>query len=204
MTRLSDDNHYNFFRYNYQTRWISYWHQISEILKLNSNTLLEIGVGDKTVSDYLKNKGVQVVTADIDKSLEPDVVGSVLKLPFPDNSFDAVLCAEVLEHLPFEDFSKALQEIRRVSNQYAVLSLPQWGWVFHLSIKIPLFPLVELFFKISGLLKIKAGGRHYWEIGRRGYPLKKIKKIIADAGFEIIRDYINSASPYHHFFILRK
>ena len=37
---------------------------------------------------------------------------NALQLPFADNSFDKVICSEVLEHIP--DFAAALQEIERV------------------------------------------------------------------------------------------
>ena len=39
-------------------------------------------------------------------------------LPFEDNSFDLVLCCEVLEHLPDDIYQDALKEIQRVSNEY--------------------------------------------------------------------------------------
>ena len=38
--------------------------------------------------------------------------GDAQAMRFPDNSFDSIICLEVLEHLP--DFKKALDEIRRV------------------------------------------------------------------------------------------
>lgn len=38
--------------------------------------------------------------------------GSALRLPFEENAFDVVLCAEVLEHLP--DYRSALNEMERV------------------------------------------------------------------------------------------
>jgi SAM-dependent methyltransferase len=43
-------------------------------------------------------------------------------LPFPDNSFDLVLCLEVLEHLP--DSGVGLRELLRVARDCVVVSVP--------------------------------------------------------------------------------
>lgn len=51
---------------------------------------------------------------------------NVYKLPFFDNSFDLVTCLEVLEHL--ENYEKALQEIKRVTKKWAILSVPHEPW----------------------------------------------------------------------------
>jgi SAM-dependent methyltransferase len=47
---------------------------------------------------------------------------SIYELPYKDNSFDLVICTEVLEHL--DDPQKALQEMVRVSKKYLLLSVP--------------------------------------------------------------------------------
>ena len=85
-----------FHQYDYLSRWVSYWHQIDEVLKMDPKNVLEIGIGNKTVTDYLKKQGVAVTTLDINPKLKPDIVGSVLKIPVADGFFDVILCAEVL------------------------------------------------------------------------------------------------------------
>jgi SAM-dependent methyltransferase len=49
---------------------------------------------------------------DIDAARKPDVVGDAHALPFPDASFDTVVCSEVFEHL--NDPVKAVSEMKRV------------------------------------------------------------------------------------------
>jgi 2-polyprenyl-3-methyl-5-hydroxy-6-metoxy-1,4-benzoquinol methylase len=57
------------------------------------------------------------------------VQGSALTLPFADDTFDLVLCIEVLEHLPSPE--QALREIARVASGAVVLSVP-WEPVWRL------------------------------------------------------------------------
>lgn len=49
--------------------------------------------------------------------------GSIYKLPFSDNSFDTVLCSEVLEHL--DDPDKAVAQLKRVARNYVVITVPR-------------------------------------------------------------------------------
>jgi len=195
---------YSFSKYNYSERWASYWHQINEVDHLKPEQILEIGPGNNFVNDYLRRIGYRVKTLDINNNNQPDVVGSVLELPFADNSFDLILCAEVLEHLPFSEFEKALGELRRVSKKYVILSLPRWGWLFYVKLKLPFLNYLKLYFKLSGVKKHKPGGEHFWEIGKIGYPLRKIKYLIKEKKFKLIKNYLDPDSPYHHFFILEK
>jgi len=191
------------FKYDHKSRWISYWHQIREVLSLKPQSVLEIGIGNKTVSDYLKNQAIEVTTFDIYQRLNPDIVGSVLKMPFRDNSFDVVLCAEVLEHLPFKQFEKGLSELKRVTNKYLVLSLPHFGHSIKFSFKIPLIKEKKFALRVPFPIRHKFNGQHYWEIGKKGYPLLKIKQIIKKY-FKIKKDFIPFENQYHHFFILAK
>lgn len=197
-------DHFDPKNYDHEHRWMSYWYQIQEVFRLKPESILEVGVGNRFLSDYLKKAGINIRSIDISPERKPDVVGSVLNLPFGENSFDLVLCFQVLEHLPYENFPKAISEIKRITKRYAIMSLPHWGWTFYSVFKAPLIKKVKVFFKISGLLKHKFDGEHWWEIGKRGYSLGKIKTDIKKSGFKILRDYINPESPFHHFFVLEK
>ncbi len=193
---------YSFKKYVHKSRWVSYWHQIRAVADLEPNSVLVVGPGDGIVVDVLKKQIGKVKTFDIEKELNPDIVGSVDDMPLENNSFDVVLCAEVLEHLPFEKFEKSLSELRRVAGRYVVLSLPHFGPQLKLNFKIPMIKEARLAVKIPLPLKHDSSGVHYWEIGKRGYPLRKIKRIIK-RHFKIMDEFIPLENQYHHFFILK-
>lgn len=198
----------NYFDITYDTnaRWNSYWYQIYEVVKLGPKRVLEIGIGNKTVSDYLKKIGVNVTTCDLDKSLNPDIVGDILNLPFKKDSFDVVLCAEILEHLPFKQVSSALKQIHKVTNKYAIITLPRFSLTnLYLGFKIiPFIPKKQITYKIDLPFSHKFDGEHYWEIGKVNYGLSKVRKTFIDNGFLIEKDYYPPENPRHHFFILSK
>jgi len=199
-------NHYFVNSYDSKGRFISYWYQINEIIKLNPKKVLEIGIGNGFVSKYLKERRVNILTLDIDKRLNPDIVGSVLDVPFPDNSFEVVACYELLEHLQYKNFYKALSEIFRVSKSYAILSLPDASRVYRMYLQIPkigTFKRLILLPRLKNPIH-KFNGEHYWEIGKAGYPLSKITKDIEKVRFNIKKTYRIFENPYHRFFILKK
>jgi len=209
--------HYN--NYDSKGRFCSYWHQINEVLSVPSEQILEVGVGNGFVSSYLKNKRLKVITLDIDKRLNPDVIGSVLELPFPDESFDVVTCCEVLEHLTYEDFRKGLSEIFRVSKLRAILSLPDISKAYPLHVNIPKIGEIKKLIPLPGVKKptrnlnhghhLEQGEYaysvpHCWEIGEAGYSLSRISNDIETIGFKIAKTYRVFEQPYHRFFVLAK
>jgi len=201
-----EPNHYFNKSYDTKERFITYWHQINEIIELNPKKVLEIGLGNGLVANYLKQRRLNVTTMDIDERLNPDYVGSVLDIPFPDKSFDVVACFEVLEHLPYEDAPKALSEIHRVSIKYALLSLPDCTRVYRVDIQIPKIGELKRLIPLPRLRQPKHefNGEHYWEIGKAGYPLRKVTGEMRRAGFEIKKTYRGFENPYHRFFVLTK
>ena len=199
--------HYFDESYDTKERFVSYWHQITEIIQLRSNKVLEVGIGNGFVSQYLKKKGINVVTLDIDHDLKPDIVGSVLSIPFGSKSFNVISCCEVLEHLPYIDFTRALKEIHRVSREYVILSLPDHTAIYRFNIELPRIkkPIKKLIpHPFPRPTHHEYDGVHHWIIGKTNYPLTRIELDIKRTGFKIIQSYRVFEFYGHRFLLLGK
>ena len=100
----------------------SYYYQVKFITELKPESILEVGIGNKTLNNYLKQHRYSVTACDFDKTFNPDVAADVRDLPFKDNEFDVVCAFQILEHIPWEDFPTALSELQRVSKKNVVFS----------------------------------------------------------------------------------
>lgn len=195
---------YQFSSYTYPGRFASYYRQLAEVITLNPEDVLEVGVGDGVFRDYLKNNtNIPYTSVDVAGDLNPDVVGDVTKLPFQNGAFDVVCAFEVLEHIPFKEFEKALTEISRVARSYVVISLPHFGPPIQFLLKIPFFRVVRFSLKIPFPRRHSFNGQHYWEIGKRGYSLMKIRSILKKY-FTVEKEFVPFENQYHHFFVLVK
>lgn len=204
-------NKQHYFRdYDSVERFISYFYQCKLILELKVKNALDIGAGNRLTSSYLMDHGIKVVTCDIDKELKPDYIGDIRKLPFGNTRFDVVYAYQVLEHIPFEDFEKALEEMHRVSNRYVVISLPCSSTSFEFILKFPIINKIfrrnyfDLFLRFPYFYKKhKFDGQHYWELFSKGCSLSKIRKILSKR-FMILKEGRPVLNSYHYFFVLEK
>ena len=203
MTQVSKE-HYSFEKYAGTERFASYWYQLKEILEKTPTSVLEIGVGDRVVCEYLRRLGhVAYTCVDYAPDTEPDIVGDVRALPFADASFSVVCAFEVLEHLPFEDFERSVAELMRVAKERVVISVPHFGPPLRFLLKVPLFPEIRFALKIPIPRTHAFNGQHHWEIGTRGYPVARVRKALSRHG-RLVRDYVPFENQYHHFFVLDK
>lgn len=72
---------------------------------------LDAGAGRTAYKDKLLQHADEVVSLDWQQREVLDCSGSVMELPFRDDTFDSVFCSQVLEHVPMPE--KALQEFHR-------------------------------------------------------------------------------------------
>lgn len=166
--------------------------------------MLEIGVGNGFVSNYLRDRGIDVVTLDVNAQLEPDVLGSITAIPFRDASFDVVTACEVLEHLPKEFVVAALCEMRRVTRGRAVVSVPNRRIVYAVQLPIPKVGLRRWLYERCDPPDSAPGPEHQWEIGDGTVSAKHVRAWITEAGFQIERDYRPFENTTHHFFVLSR
>ncbi len=149
------------------------------ISDLKPKTILDAGCGEGFTLARLKNNRIGERLEGIEYSLEaislgkkmyPSISikqGDIYALPYNDNSFDLVICSEVLEHL--EHPEKALTEVIRVSKKYCLLSVPN-----------------EPFFMISNFLR----GKYFLHLGNHPEHINHwsktgFEKFVKESGLNI-------------------
>lgn len=98
-------------------------------------TVLEVGCGEGFLMNYIaaQDPTLELCGADISMSAVEYayrhcisnvtfLAASGYALPFPANSFDLVICSEVLEHL--QNVGQAVSELQRVGRRHVLISVP--------------------------------------------------------------------------------
>lgn len=108
-----------------QTKACYVWQKYQSVL---NGRILDVGADECFLRDHLPPDAGYV---GIGLSGNPDrrVDLEKEKIPFNDNSFDCVLCLDVLEHT--ENIHEVFDELCRVSGRYVIVSLPNpWNTLF--------------------------------------------------------------------------
>jgi ubiquinone/menaquinone biosynthesis C-methylase UbiE len=101
--------------------------KVLALLPPGTRSVLEIGARHGLMTRELVKRVDQVTALDLSRPRFeiPGVVtvaGNVEQLQFEDNSFDCVVCTEVLEHVP--DVAAAARELARVSRRHVLVGVP--------------------------------------------------------------------------------
>jgi len=118
----------------HEERFIHYCRLCRMMLRSGARRVLEIGPGDHLVTDFPRRKGVDVRTLDSAAGLYPDYPRDIRNPWNLAEKFDAILAAEVFEHLPFRYLDGIVDQAadHLVDGGYFLVSLPYST--------IPLFP----------------------------------------------------------------
>ncbi|MDA3866833.1 MAG: hypothetical protein PF489_08820 [Salinivirgaceae bacterium] len=168
-----------------ENHWRYYWHQqkIMEGLIQPTDQILEIGVGSKFTSNYLKSRNFNVKTIDIDAEKSPDIVANIIDYQ-SNERFDHILAFEIFEHLPFDAFEKAIHNLSAICNKTMFVSLPRNEKLrFRLSLNLKLFKIND--FQIATKRNKILTKLHFWEIDYKSYTRKRIIEVFLSNGFQL-------------------
>jgi SAM-dependent methyltransferase len=128
----------------------------------NIVSVLDLGCGDGTllrkIDSTLFRTGIDISRTALKLGTTGyRIQASSASLPFQEGIFDLILCTEVLEHLPSEEYEKTLSEMQRVGKKFILLSVPfredlarkqarcsACGNVFHIHLHLRNFDLCKL------------------------------------------------------------
>ena len=155
--------------------------------KTNPKKIIELGAGEGYLSRLiaLKFPNGHIVTSDVNESelkfrkLNLKDLKNVSHktvdaqdIKYPDNTFDLVICSEVLEHIP--DPVKAINEIYRITSKFALLSVPNEP-IFHL-LNIPRLKYLKTFGNCPGHINHWSKDSFISFISNAGFKIKKLRK----------------------------
>jgi 2-polyprenyl-3-methyl-5-hydroxy-6-metoxy-1,4-benzoquinol methylase len=154
---------------------------IVSLVPKDTSTLLDVGCGVGIFLDLLykkrkiKGMGIDISEDKVNLARKHNILvekGNVGSLRFDDCSFDVVTALEVLEHLPYGTYKKALKEIARCAKKAIIISVPYnekrqfikcpyCGTIFNPNYHLRVFnenTLSSLFpgFKVKKMIKIGA------------------------------------------------
>jgi SAM-dependent methyltransferase len=118
-------------------------------------TLLDVGTGLGDIPcrarEEARRSGVDLTTIGLDLALELasasrtsvdfSVCADALRLPFPDNSIDIVMCSQVLHHFARREAAELLREMDRVARVRVVVSDLRRSWIAAVGLWLVSFPL---------------------------------------------------------------
>lgn len=167
--------------------WELYWHQqrLMEGSVQPGDTFLEIGVGSGFTANYLRSKGMNVTTIDIDRDKNPDITANVVNYEFS-QQYDHVLAFEVFEHIPFEEFTTALQKIRNICRKHLFFSVPRnEKTLFSAQLLLPFLGKKEVAIrKLRGKIREP---HHFWEVDHHEISQSFLEKTIRKSGYALER-----------------
>jgi 2-polyprenyl-3-methyl-5-hydroxy-6-metoxy-1,4-benzoquinol methylase len=135
--------------------------------------ILDAGCGEGVLVEALRAQGRQIQGIDLNYASQNVQRGSILNLPYQNQTFDAVLLLDVFEHLPYADQPLALEEIHRVLGKEGqfIASIPNLA---HLNSRL----------RFSLVGKLDRTDIETNHVGER--PFLENLKLLQNAGFDIV------------------
>ena len=154
------------------------WLYFIRILKLFESQpikLLHIAPEKAFAEAFEKCQTIDYVTADLTMS-HTKVKMDLTKIPFRNNTFDAIYCSHVLEHIP--DDKSAVQELIRI--------LKPSGWAV---LQVPIDTNREITLEDPQIKTPEERQKHYWQFDHVRLYGRDYQSRLEVAGFEVTVDH---------------
>jgi SAM-dependent methyltransferase len=198
--------------------WIAYysnkrithqWTQLYLLSRVPCRRVLEVGPAMGLVTALLANAGYEVTTLDREarRFAEPDVphlehditrlAGAAIA------GFDAILCCETLEHIDWGEVGAVLREFRASGARHLIVSVPYMAF----QVTFDLYAnrrTLRHYFSLKKLLwrrefRREPPGGHQWEIGYKGFPLRRWEDRLRECGWRILaREFTGHTRSVFH------
>lgn len=178
----------------------SFAHQINDIHKLSPKNIIEIGIGNGFTSTFLKRAGFDIVTVDINPDLGPDLCVPIneLQLYLSGRLFDLVVCCEVLEHMPFDEFEENIRIFSSIGSRL-YMTLPNYKRAIGFGgfLRLPKFSPFKINQYIEISWKKKLDKEHFWEVDSSAQTKKKNIIKILNRYYKHTSVSRYALNPYH-------
>ncbi len=112
---------------------------IQQWIPQDVSTIIDIGCGNGKISNSLAEDydvlGVDISSAALQYVQAKKLQASAVSIPLADSSFDLVLSSEMIEHLTDADLRLAINEMKRLSKRYILISVPNMEQLPNVQVK---------------------------------------------------------------------
>ncbi len=193
--------------------WTRHFHLFKDVIARVQGDLLEVGTGDgilkRCAQPFLRSYTVM----DINAHLQPDVLADVsVRQATLCGRFDAVVAAEILEHLPFADFERCIGHLQSYLKPGGLFFLTVPHRKSHMMVVTPrqrlsmwrfpvgLTSLSEAYHRFVRR-RIWIDPHHCWEIGDGSVKRKHVEGVLVRQGLAFVQFM---ELPYCDYWVLRK
>jgi hypothetical protein len=183
--------------YHSRKRIVQQWTQAHLLSTIDCQKVLEVGPAFGLVTSLLVNVGYEVHTLDRGPRAfaYPDVPHhekDICNLRSDEISeYDAILCCETLEHIEWDHVGTVLSIFRDSGAKYLIVSVPYMAFQIFLELYVNRTSFRQ-HFSMKKLLwrkdfKAEPPSGHQWEVGYRGYSLRRWEGRLRDSGWSIVQ-----------------
>ncbi len=175
--------------------WYRFYFIVKEVGNHGSRHVLEVGPGEGAIKRVLEPFVERYETMDVNAKLTPDHHTDVRdRRTNLEHRFDCVIAADILEHIPFADLGRALENLQRYLRQggIALITIPHRAWFIfvmnwltykHHVVRAPDW-MRKTYSRLHGR-KNWIDSDHQGAIGDGYHASQDVERVMEQAGFKI-------------------